>query len=86
MSQRQLISELLGLQGWEVMEDEVRIEEEEFVVPVVRQEGTEFPCSGCGQGFLFAYDYQSTRRVRDFPVWGRRCYLEFTPARVVNTW
>lgn len=82
MSQRQLISELLGLQGWEVMEDEVRIEEEEFVVPVVRQEGTQFRCSGCGQGFLFAYDYQSTRRVRDFPVWGRRCYLEFTPARV----
>jgi transposase len=82
MSQGQLINDLLGLQGWEVMEDSVRIEEDGVVFPVVRCEGTAYRCAECGQGFLFAYDHLASRRVRDFPVWGQRCWLEFTPARV----
>ena len=82
MSQGQLITRLLGLQGWEVLEEGISLEEEEIVVPVVRSEGTRYRCGECGQGFLWAYDHLAPRRVRDFPVWGRRCYVEFTPARV----
>jgi transposase len=73
---------LLGLQGWEVIEDEVVVTDEEVVVPIVRSEGVGFRCSVCGQGQLFAYDYQETRRIRDFRVWGRRCWLVCTLARV----
>jgi transposase len=82
MSQYERISELLGLQGFEVVENGMEIGETEVVVTVARREGTLYRCSGCGQGFLFAYDHVPTRRVRDFPVWGRRCWIEFTPARV----
>lgn len=82
MSQNEGISELLGLQGFEVVENGIEIGEEGVVVTVARREGTLYRCSGCDQGFLFAYDHAPTRRVRDFPVWGRRCWIEFTPARV----
>lgn len=82
MSQEQLIKEMLGIQGWEVMEEHVSLGEGKIVVPVVRSPGTLYRCSGCGQGYLFAYDHLPVRRVRDFPVWGRRCWLEFSPARV----
>jgi len=82
MSQGQLISELLGLQGWEVMADGVEIGGEDVVISIVRREGTGYRCQVCGQGQLWAYDHQPMRRVRDFPVWGRRCWLEFRPARV----
>jgi len=76
----QHIDALLGLQGWEVLE--FRIEGEEVTLDIVRGEGTGYRCSGCGQSFLWAYDHGRERRVRDFPVWGRRCWLSFTPARV----
>jgi transposase len=82
MSQIELISELMGLQGFEVIEDGVIIEEEEMVVPIVHSAGTGYRCCRCGQIYLWAYDHLATRRIRDFPVWGRRCYLEYAPARV----
>jgi len=31
---------------------------------------------------LFAYDHEPVRRIRDFPLWGRRCWLEVALARV----
>jgi transposase len=82
MSHLEGITELLGLQGWEVVENGVRIEEEQVVISIARCAGTGYRCAQCGQGFLFAYDHVEPRLVRDFPVSGRRCYLEFTPARV----
>src|SRR5690606_9692419 len=74
--------DLLGLQGWEVVPGGVSVSEDEVVVSVVRSEGTCYQCQGCGQGFLMAYDHRPTRRVRDFSVFGKRCWLEFTPARI----
>jgi transposase len=59
----------------------VRIEGDEVVVRVERKGGG-YRCSGCGEGYLFAYDHQPLRKLRDFPVWGRRCYLEVQLARV----
>jgi transposase len=82
MSLIQSITDLLGLQGWEVVENGVAIEEDCVVIAIARCQGTNYCCGGCGQGFLFAYDHLASRRVRDFPVCGRRCYVEFTPARV----
>jgi transposase len=82
MSQEKLINGLLCLQGWEVIEDGVVLTADEVVVPIARLEGTVFRCGGCGEGQLFAYDYRPMRKVRDFSIWGRRCVLEFTPARV----
>lgn len=82
MSQHQSIADLLGLQGWEVVDNGVRMEGESVVVSIRRRAGSGYGCRGCGQMFLFCHDHLETRRVRDFPVWGRRCYLEFTEARV----
>jgi len=82
MSQEQVISELLGVQGWEVVDGSVDMSEDDVVISIVRCEDTRYRCKGCGQGFLWAYDRLATRRVRDFPAWGRRCWLEFSPARV----
>lgn len=82
MSHVQHITDLLGLQGWEVVENGVRIEEDGVVIAIARCAGAYYQCAKCGQGFLFAYDHMPSRRIRDFPVCGRRCYLEVTPARV----
>lgn len=79
MSQRNLITDLLGIPGWKV--EKVLLEGEEVVVSIERMGGG-YRCRGCGDTFLFCYDHERSRRVRDFPVWGRRCYLEFSPARV----
>jgi transposase len=72
---------LLGIQGWAVAPGGVRIEEDQVIVRVEREHGG-YRCSGCGEGYLFAYDHQPIRKVRDFPAWGRRCYLEVQLARV----
>jgi transposase len=82
MSHRQIITDLLGLQGWEVVDNGIRLEGDSVVVSIRRRPGSGYRCRGCGQMFLFCHDHLETRRVRDFPVWGRRCYLEFTEARV----
>jgi len=62
-SQKNLINELLALQGWEVMEEEVEIGEEDVVIPIVRREGTSCRCRECAQTFLWAYDHLESRRV-----------------------
>jgi len=72
MSRKNLINGLLGLQGWEVMQEEVVVGEQEVVIAIVRSQGASCCCRGCGQTFLWAYDHLESRRVRDFPLWGRR--------------
>jgi len=54
MSQMEGITELLGLQGWEAVEDGVSIEEERVVISIARCAETGYRCARCGQGFLFA--------------------------------
>ena len=82
MSQRQNITDLLGIQGWEVEPGGVTLEGEAVVVKIRPVAGSGYRCGGCGEGILFAYDHLPERRVRDFPVWGRRCYLAMRRARV----
>lgn len=82
MSRWCVITELLGLQGWKVARDGVELGEEEAVVRIERRSGLGYECSRCGETTLAYYDQLPTRRVRDFPVWGRRCWVEFTPVRI----
>ena len=93
MSQNQITNDLLGLQGFRVLDEGIEIcspvciEGREVipstvVVSVVPDEGSGYRCSGCGEGVLWAYDHLRRRHVRDFPIWGQRCVIAFTPARV----
>jgi len=82
MSRLQLITRLLGLQGWEVARVAIRTKRREVIVTIRRAAGTGYQCRGCNQLFFACYDQLPGRLVRDFPVWGRRCYLKFTPVRV----
>jgi len=83
MSQEDTSTALLGLQGWEIMENGMTIEEDGGVtISIVPKPGTGFRCSECGEGALIAYDYKDARRIRDFPMHGRRVDLDVTLARV----
>jgi len=82
MSQRKIITDLLGIQGWEIEKDGIEIEADEVFLRIKRKSGTPFRCSECGDQYLFAYDCAQERQVRDFPVWGRRSCLIFTEYRV----
>ncbi len=82
MSQKKVLTDLLGLQGWEAIIDEIYMDEEALILPVERRPGQGYECRECGERMLVYYDRQPSRLVRDFPVWGRRCSLEFSPVRV----
>ena len=60
----------------------IETENSDVVVKVGRKPGTPRLCSKCGQPVLFVYDHRPERRVRDFPVWGQRCFLSLRIARV----
>lgn len=77
---RKDITELLGLQGWEIIGYETR--EEGLVFHIDRDRSRGYRCSGCGELYMFAYDECAARIVRDFHVWGKRSYLSFREARV----
>ena len=77
---RKDITELLGLQGWEIIGYETTDEGLTFHIERDRSRG--YRCSGCGELYMFAYDEYAERTVRDFHVWGKRSYLSFREARV----
>ena len=80
MARNKVCTDLLGIQGWEVTA--VEIEDADVIVSVRRKAEAGTICSGCGQPTLFVYDHYAQRRVRDFPAWGRRCFLSVRVARV----
>jgi transposase len=82
MSRWTVITQLLGLQGWKVAREGVAVGDEEVVVRIERVRGVGYQCSRCGERTLAYYDQLRSRRVRDFPVWGQRCWVEFAPVRV----
>lgn len=82
MSRRSLFTDLLGIQGWEVEPDGIGLENGAVIVKIRRRPGDGFRCGQCGEGLLFAYDRYEPRRIRDFPMWGRPCYLEAELVRV----
>ena len=82
MSRNDVLTDLLGLQGWEADTAGIRMDGDTVTVPIRRQCGHGYECSRCGERLLACYDHQPKRLVRDLPVWGRRCFLEFIPVRV----
>jgi len=82
MSKTNIISLVLGLQGWEIMPDGVEMNESGLRLSIVHTQGTGYRCSRCGAGALLPYDHMEPRLIRDFPWAGRPCELSVTLARV----
>lgn len=82
MNEKKSISNLLGIQGWKVVEIEEKERKGEIVLRVDRENGTPYKCSSCGEKYLVCHDHHPSRVVEDLPAWGRRTFLEFQRARV----
>jgi len=82
MSHEQCITDLLGIQGWEVVQDGIEIEKNAVFVRIQRKAGTPFEFAKCGTRYLFCHEKSRPQVVRDFPIWGRKCYLIFGEVRV----
>ena len=82
MSRSSLFTDLLGIQGWGVVAGGIRIEDDGSVTVRIDRRRAGYRCGQCGEGLLFSYDRQAPRRIRDFPIWGRQCYLEVEFVRV----
>lgn len=52
---------ILGLQGWTVKRDGVRLDGEIVVLGLERAPGRGYRCRRCGEGVLFAYDHLAPR-------------------------
>ena len=74
--------ELLGIQGWKIASGGITLRGGAVHLHLERESGAGRVCGKCGQGVLFLYDHLEERQVRDFPVWGLRCYLHLRAARV----
>jgi len=82
MSRDETATELFGIQGWEVMENGVHEEENCWVISMAMKAGSGYRCARCGKGYLFAYDHQPMRLIRDFPIRRKACFLEVCLPRV----
>jgi len=82
MSHSKIITDLLGMQGWEIEKNGIEIEDDKVLVRIKRKAGIPFRCGECGDQYLFAYDCAQERIVRDFPIWGRQSWLIFREYRV----
>lgn len=76
------ITELLGIQGWNVKNIEVDDLNGNLKVQLERDSGLSYDCASCGQLHMLVYDHYPSRIVEDLSAWGRKTYLEFSQARV----
>ena len=75
------ITELLGIHGWEIEPNGIEIMEDAVIIRIHTKPGCGHFCE-CGHETIFKYDCQPPRRIRDFPVFGRKCFPEFSPVRI----
>jgi len=47
MARNNVCTDLLGIQGWQIGEEGIRIDQEDVIVPLHRKAGTGYVCSGC---------------------------------------
>lgn len=80
MFQKDSLESILGIQGWNVKN--LRIDYDSLIIEIVRKPGHTYTCPSCKSGSLIYYDKVGVRRVRDFAMSGRRCYLEFDSVRI----
>lgn len=86
MSNKEItLTSLLGIQGWNVKN--IRYKEDDImgkdvVVTIERDSDNFYVCSECGASYFIRYDTLPPRLIKDFPIWGRKTYLELSFARV----
>ena len=76
------ISELFGITGWEIKSYSRNDLCRELILRIERCNNTYYQCSKCMTDLMFCYDHCETRVIRDLPIWGYKCYIEFRQARV----
>ena len=82
MSRKDVVTDLLGIQGWEVEPEGIVRDDTSVRISIRRGAGHGYRCRGCKTAYLYAHDGPWRRVVRDFPVWGRKTFLEFDEYRV----
>ena len=82
MCKNETITELLGIQDWEVENIEVNDLNGNVKLQIERKDGLAYKCFSCGQLFTIAYDHYPARVIEDLPAWGRKTFIEFSQARV----
>ena len=75
------IDDLLGISGWSLESYELNDVEGEVILNLKRSTPY-YHCGYCKQSYLFCYDHYEVRRVRDLSLWGYKCFLKFSQARV----
>ena len=82
MCNDEIITELLGIQGWKVKNIEVNNLNGNIKLELERREGIPYECVACGQFFTIIYDHCPARQIEDLPAWGHKTFIEFSQARV----
>ncbi len=75
------IDDLLGISGWSLESYELNENEGEVILNLKRSTPY-YSCGYCKRGYLFCHDHYGVRRVRDLSLWGYKCFLRFSQARV----
>jgi len=83
MSQTEYFTNILGIQDWEVIPEKSIVGKNTIIIEVRHRKGSGYHCSCCKEGVLFAYDHLPERLIRDFPVFGKACYLKVRRARIL---
>lgn len=80
MFQEDILKSILGIQGWNIKN--LKHEHDDLILEIIRDLGHVYICPVCKEGSLIYYDKSGVRRVRDFSIGGKRCYLEFDSVRM----
>lgn len=79
MPDYQLLTELLGLP--QVWVSHYRLQGSERIELTVESTLPAAVCPECQQISTQVHDTSAPQRVRDLPIWGRQCWLVYTPRR-----
>lgn len=82
MCDDKIITELLGIQGWQVKNIEVNDLNGDITLQLERDVNSAYKCASCGQLHMFAYDHYPSRTVEDLSAWGRKTFIKFSQARI----
>jgi len=76
------IADLLGITGWEITSYSLNEIKGEVTLHIERGTNTYYKCGKCKTDLLICYDHYDERLVRDMSIWGYKCYISFSQARV----
>ena len=76
------LEQLLGIAGWEIKSITLNELEAEVILHLEHEYSAYYQCGCCKERIMFCYDHYSERKVRDLSIFGFRCFLSFSQARV----